>query len=77
MEQNMIIILIIIIIIIIIFISSKTINLWSMIIFGKTIKLSKPNQLGQIPIDDNGHGAESWRKKSIYNKFHTDHMVRL
>ena len=42
-------------------------------IFSK--KQSKPKF--QIPIDENGHGTQSWRKKAIYNKFHTDHMVRL
>ena len=29
----------------------------------------------QIAIDSNGHGVESWRKKAVYKKFHTEDMV--
>jgi len=29
----------------------------------------------KIAIDENGHGMESWRKKAVYKKFHTDDMV--
>ena len=32
--------------------------------------------INQIAIDENGHGMESWRKKAVYKKFHTDDMVR-